>query len=128
MLCPVCSLPMIVVERRGIEVDYCLQCHGMWFDSGEIDLLAQALSLPRPDIELHPVQSEEKSRRCPRCDTRMDKVHLGEFHAAIIDSCPHGHGFWFDRGELSAIFDRPATITTPQEEAMITFLGEVLGK
>ena len=38
MKCPVCSLELIVVERNGIELDYCIQCQGFWFDAGEINL------------------------------------------------------------------------------------------
>ena len=27
---------MLVVEYRDVEVDYCLSCRGIWFDSGEL--------------------------------------------------------------------------------------------
>ena len=35
--CPVCDKPMSFAERQGIEIDYCLNCGGVWLDRGELD-------------------------------------------------------------------------------------------
>lgn len=37
MPCPVCSVPLTLSERQGIEIDYCPQCRGVWLDRGELD-------------------------------------------------------------------------------------------
>lgn len=38
MTCPVCtSVPLAVVERRGIEIDSCPACRGVRLDRGELD-------------------------------------------------------------------------------------------
>lgn len=37
MLCPVCHVDLMMSERKGIEIDYCPQCRGVWLDSGELD-------------------------------------------------------------------------------------------
>ena len=79
MNCPVCSVPLIVVERHGIELDYCVECKGLWFDAGELRLLGEALKLDIevPDIDSLPeVDAPEKYRRCPRCEKRMEKTSL----------------------------------------------------
>jgi Zn-finger nucleic acid-binding protein len=34
--CPSCRKPMARFERKGITVDGCDTCHGIWFDMGEI--------------------------------------------------------------------------------------------
>lgn len=40
MLCPVCtSEQLALAERRGIEIDYCPSCRGVWLDRGELDKL-----------------------------------------------------------------------------------------
>jgi len=39
--CPVCRIDMIAVEHRKIELDYCVQCSGVWFDSGEFEAALQ---------------------------------------------------------------------------------------
>jgi Zn-finger nucleic acid-binding protein len=36
MICPACKYDMIVVEYHNIELDYCNNCKGVWFDSGEL--------------------------------------------------------------------------------------------
>ena len=43
MRCPVDKKDMIVVEHEKIELDYCLQCAGVWFDASELELLVEAL-------------------------------------------------------------------------------------
>lgn len=40
MLCPVCTSEKLALsERRGIEIDYCPSCRGVWLDRGELDKL-----------------------------------------------------------------------------------------
>lgn len=39
MRCPLCDVPMKVVERRGVEIDVCPECRGVWLDRGELDKL-----------------------------------------------------------------------------------------
>ena len=108
MKCPACGQPLIVVERDGIEVDWCAspQCRGLWFDAGELDLLAEeaghdispeSLAHPAPDVR-------ERPRRCPRCRKRMEKARVGApgDEAVIVDRC-RAHGVWLDAGELGAV-------------------------
>ena len=38
MDCPVCKTERLsMMERQGIEIDYCPQCRGVWLDRGELD-------------------------------------------------------------------------------------------
>jgi Zn-finger nucleic acid-binding protein len=127
MKCPVCSLDLIVVERQGIELDYCIQCRGFWFDAGELELLTQVLGAATPvtDIaSLTPVSVSEKTRKCPRCDRAMDKVKLGEGTSVTIDRCPRFDGLWFDAGELGRTIALPAA-GAPDSQPLLHFLGEV---
>lgn len=41
MPCPVCSVPLTLCERQGIEIDYCPQCRGVWLDRGELDKIIE---------------------------------------------------------------------------------------
>ena len=41
MNCPSCSTVLNITERRGIEIDYCPKCRGVWLDRGELDKLLQ---------------------------------------------------------------------------------------
>lgn len=38
MDCPVCkNVQLLMSDRRGIEIDYCPDCRGVWLDRGELD-------------------------------------------------------------------------------------------
>lgn len=104
MRCPACRHELVVVEREGIEVDWCAQCHGVWFDAGEIELLAEKAGR-RLDPGLIGTPSDavgERRRRCPRCRRRMEKVSPVHEEGLLLDRCSK-HGLWFDSGELGAL-------------------------
>ena len=37
MKCPQCEIPLLMTDRKGVEIDYCSQCRGIWLDKGELD-------------------------------------------------------------------------------------------
>ena len=38
MKCPVCKdVTLLMSERRGVEIDYCPECRGIWLDRGELE-------------------------------------------------------------------------------------------
>lgn len=39
MKCPIDNTTLAISERQGIEVDYCMECRGVWLDRGELDKL-----------------------------------------------------------------------------------------
>lgn len=41
MKCPVCQTNLVMSERKGIEIDYCPQCRGVWLDRGELDKIVE---------------------------------------------------------------------------------------
>ena len=41
MQCPVCHIDLQMMERQGIEIDYCPRCRGVWLDRGELDKIIQ---------------------------------------------------------------------------------------
>ena len=48
MKCPCCpDATLSMMDRQGVEIDFCPQCRGIWLDRGELDkLLALAASAP----------------------------------------------------------------------------------
>lgn len=126
MDCPKCNVTLIVVERHKIELDYCLECKGIWFDTDELSLLSKAIdgidfNAPDPAFFTIPDQNE-KIIKCPRCNTDMDKV-LMKNKPPILDYCPNNHGIWFDNKELGQ-YVQNNTIRT--DDSIIQFLQEVL--
>ena len=41
MRCPKCGMELIEIEFKGIKIDKCFQCDGIWLDSGEMDALSK---------------------------------------------------------------------------------------
>ncbi len=39
MDCPIDGETLVMSERRGVEIDYCPRCRGVWLDRGELDKL-----------------------------------------------------------------------------------------
>lgn len=40
MKCPVCKdVTLLMMERSGVEIDYCPECRGIWLDRGELEKL-----------------------------------------------------------------------------------------
>lgn len=39
MRCPVDNSELVISTRRGVEIDYCPTCRGVWLDRGELDKL-----------------------------------------------------------------------------------------
>jgi len=50
MRCPLCDVKMKEVERRGVMIDVCPDCKGIWLDKGELDRL---LALERQGQDYH---------------------------------------------------------------------------
>lgn len=48
MDCPVCSVPLVMSDRQGIEIDYCPKCRGVWLDRGELDKIIERSQASAP--------------------------------------------------------------------------------
>ena len=134
MRCPVCKQDMMVIEYRDVELDYCPGCHGVWFDSGELELLLDSYGLGETKQFLDDVAGVpgvvrlEKRRRCPICGQKMKKANLGGQAEVLVDVCRDEHGLWFDRGEVVQVVRHLAQEHLPPADPraqVISFLEEV---
>ena len=134
MHCPACKHAMIVVEYHRIELDYCPNCQGVWFDSDELDLwlksagregerqfLADILSRPE-------AKTPESPRKCPICRRAMKKAAISQQPEVHIDVCLRGNGLWFDGGEVDVLLRELAGKSAGEgnaQPAVAAFLSEV---
>jgi len=134
MICPVCKYDMIVVEYQNIELDYCNSCKGVWFDSGELELLLKSQSIEEPKaffdgiLNSQEAASPEKKRNCLVCGHKMKKTAIGKQPEILIDVCRDKHGLWFDGGELGQLIKQMAQEPSAKPDSqnqVIAFLGEV---
>lgn len=71
MKCPNCKETNLAIsERKGIEIDYCPECRGIWLDRGELDKIldrskAEEASLPARESEHRPAQRYDDHRGKP---------------------------------------------------------------
>ncbi len=127
MKCPLDKNDMIVIEYQNIELDYCVECEGIWFDSGELDLLVSKLQedasgISYGDLLTPQIASvSETKRKCPVCGKKMDKAWIGNNPRVLIDSCPVGDGIWVDGGELHQIIRQ---LGHSESKDVISFLAE----
>jgi Zn-finger nucleic acid-binding protein len=127
MDCPTCHSAMITLELAEVEIDHCVECGGIWLDSGELELLigdgSQALTTLGSLIQAP--ASAERPRKCPLCDKRMAKVQVGSANPAlVIDRCPKGDGLWFDRDELRQILTGS---NVPKDSKVLQLLTDMFG-
>jgi uncharacterized protein len=40
MKCPKCGMKLIEINYKGIEIDECSECLGVWLDAGELEQVA----------------------------------------------------------------------------------------
>jgi len=68
--CPACNATLQMMERQGVEIDYCSQCRGVWLDRGELDkILARSATMQgeypgeRPPRRAHGDDDDYSRRR-----------------------------------------------------------------
>ncbi len=123
---------MVVVEYSSIELDFCSNCHGVWFDAGELELFLKSLNLDTAELFKNVIARGNKSagakRKCPICGQTMKVINIGQMPEIVVDSCQRGHGLWFDGGELAQLLKQhvgelPAGRN--YEQQILGFLTEV---
>lgn len=41
MKCPKCGMELIEIDYKGIKVDKCSECEGIWLDAGELEAVSK---------------------------------------------------------------------------------------
>ncbi len=104
MRCPKCRSDMQQIVIDGTEVDRCSNCHGLWFDDGELSKLGNkeaAAALDIGDIKTGKKQNKIEHYRCPRCAGPMNRlVDPAQTHV-WFEQCDSCQGSFFDAGELT---------------------------
>ena len=56
MKCPTCpDTALVMMDRQGVEIDYCPQCRGVWLDRGELDKLIDRAATAAPSSDRNAV-------------------------------------------------------------------------
>ena len=104
--CPNCDIMLQEIDFEGQRVDRCEQCHGMYFDAGELESIVNMMELfaqvRLDEKDIPSVPDDELARRviCPNDRSPMRPNQIGLLTFDACDSCG---GIWLDGGELSAL-------------------------
>ncbi len=68
MKCPVCKdVTLLMSERRGVEIDYCPECRGIWLDRGELEkIMEKEDAYIKKEVKEESRHYEEKPRKQKR--------------------------------------------------------------
>lgn len=109
MKCPNCQTDLNRLDFKGIALDHCEQCDGLWFDKGELvraknetDRKLRGFDFPLW-TEAEKVTAVKGKRLCPKCKENMYVLNYADYSDVPIDSCPTCQGVWLDKGEFNKI-------------------------
>lgn len=104
MNCPKCNKPLEAKNYKGIEVDACDNCEGMWLNSEELDQLEDTV-FARDELKGTTVFSTFPSNlACAQCGKLMKRFKY-RYYDLELDFCDHAHGFWLDKGEEKRVLE-----------------------
>jgi len=104
MNCPRCNSELAIEDYRGIEVDRCPNCGGLWLDYGELDQLEDAI-FDQDKLKGSLMASSFQSEiACPKCGGRMQRFNYRLYNLEL-DFCEEGHGWWLDAGEETRVLE-----------------------
>ena len=114
IVCPHCKTNAEITYLAGVELDYCPQCSGIWFDRGESKNFQNVMQDPKilsefkSELENFSVACLKTSRsdylNCPVCSKHMLHKKFIEVSDIIIDKCAD-HGAWIEQDDLLKIIE-----------------------
>lgn len=104
MKCPRCNVDLKLENYRGIEVDRCPRCEGLWLDQHELDQLEDTIFDEDERKGMMDYSRRPSDIQCPKCQGSMTIFNYRAYNLPI-DSCDKEHGFWLDRGEEKRVLE-----------------------
>jgi hypothetical protein len=109
-VCPKCDVPLFILHFKDIDIEFCDRCRGLWLDAGELEAVLERkdAQFDDPLLRFQRQRGNLPSGRphlCPRCDEPLREIQVERTPspALTLDTCPRGHGLWFDADELQQL-------------------------
>ena len=108
MQCPNKHGELEKVLFHDVEVDFCSECLGVFFDNDELRHAKDNRDAQLQWLDFDIWRDKKKftlsltDRRCPVCRIPFVETHY-DHSSVVIDFCKMCHGIWLDRGEFKQI-------------------------
>jgi len=103
MKCPKCNSLMETVEFKGIEIDQCGSCEGIWFDNLEHEELKNMKGsevIDTGDAKDGAMYDQMDDYSCPKCGGKMVRMVDKDQPHIWYERCHSCFGAFFDAGEF----------------------------
>jgi Zn-finger nucleic acid-binding protein len=118
--CPECFLELKPFQLGSVELDFCQECHGLWFDRGELLKTSKGVHFGTKKIppmfkkKVREIQS--RPRPCVRCNVSLEIL---DYEGVEIDICEICRGIWLDANELPSLIRRFYTKVSTAKEGLL---------
>src|SRR5436309_528641 len=89
-VCPKCDEGLFILTFKGVEVDFCHRCRGVWLDAGELELLMHRTGAHAEHDPLLKFQRQHgtlprgRKHLCPRCDKPLHEITVRKWEADSV--------------------------------------------
>ncbi len=104
MECPRCKSSLKAEAHKGISVDRCPKCQGIWLDYSELDELEDTVMEEDSAKGAMMFRSHGSDLLCPKCSETMEWFRYRHYDMEV-DFCKQEHGFWLDKGEEKRVVE-----------------------
>ena len=104
MNCPRCDVALDEQRLKGIEIDHCPQCKGLWLDFHELDELEDHSMDDDQSKGMIEYARRESDISCPHCHEVMETFNY-RAHNLPIEHCKNQCGYWLDEGEEKKVLE-----------------------
>ena len=93
MQCPRCDISLNIEIHKGMEVDRCKQCDGIWLDHHELDQLEDTIFEKDALKGKKQYNLRPSDIKCPVCSADMNTFNYMAYHLPN-DTCEEEQDYW----------------------------------
>ncbi len=101
--CLKCLCPMTeVLTRKGVLIDVCPLCQGVWLDQGELEFFTKDKTVLQ-SLRAKSLQNPQKlASPCPKCQSAMQRGRFPSFFFQV-EKCLSCQGLFLDKAEFQKL-------------------------
>ena len=91
-----------LLTRKGVLIEVCPHCKGVWLDQGELNFFAKDKGVLQGYETKGLEQTHKINYQCPKCDSEMQLGRM-PFHLFQVEECLSCKGLFFDAHEFKKL-------------------------